>query len=685
MQVGKKVSQPQTYVTDTTDTHSNDSDSCGHSVITPSAACDQMQTASSNGSTISLEASNEKIDVSLPYQSIADGGGRVINNEEARALIVDGQIDEINDQINVDSSHEIEGFSSTFNKTSPTLENSDANPMTPLSQRCTKSSEFLKHIDTAEVSRNEEISVLVDDGPIEEKSSEESRQSTSGTACILSETADSTTYIHKLREFNAITRKQLILRGPYQQKAAEIKGKQFTRSKYGSRERSFSESWYQVKVGKDNFERKWLLYSPAEDAVFCHFCIFFSGTNKETTFTKTGYRDWKKANEKLSKHEQSQCHINATVDFGNYCSQTSINEQLCNEAEILGKARQEKVRKNRMVMHRLIDIVLCLAKQGIAFRGHREESLTEEVAAKKGNFLAFVNVLSKYDKPLSNHVDEVRSAKLKKIKKGSGKTNYKKSRSGRGKLVSFMSAESQNKIINSAGNQLLKVIVDEINSAGMYSFAMDCTTDSSHADQLSIIMHYLSKSLDIVERLVCVQRVKDSTAEGLFNTLQEILKKSTLTINNAVGQSYDGASVMTGQYRGVKTLVQQANPQCLFIWTFDHVLNLVIMEACQSSIASKSLFGVSEKLYVFFSQSRKRSDVLEEKHKKSKITQIHRPQRVSTTRWWSHQKALENVFFAQDGDLFDCFVDTLQDCQSANHSRETITDAEALEQKNYFI
>ena len=120
------------------------------------------------------------------------------------------------------------------------------------------------------------------------------------------------------------------------------------------------------------------------------------------------------------------------------------------------------------------------------------------------------------------------------------------------------------------------------------------------ADQLSIVICYLNRSLDIVERLVSVQRVKESSAEGLFNTLQEILKKSSLSLKDAVGQSYDGASVMTGKYKGVKTLVQQVNPQCIFIWTFDHVLNLVIMEACGSSLAANSLFGALEKLYAFF-------------------------------------------------------------------------------------
>ena len=71
--------------------------------------------------------------------------------------------------------------------------------------------------------------------------------------------------------------------------------------------------------------------------------------------------------------------------------------------------------------------------------------------------------------------------------------------------------------------------------------------------------------MDIVERLVSVQRVKESSAEGLFNTLQEILKESSLSLKDAVGQSYDGASVMTGKYKGVKTLVQQVYPCTMHI------------------------------------------------------------------------------------------------------------------------
>ena len=168
----------------------------------------------------------------------------------------------------------------------------------------------------------------------------------------------------------------------------------------------------------------------------------------------------------------------------------------------------------------------------MAFIGHRKVDEPSFFAEKEvldktctGNFRSVVNRLAKYDTPLSNHIRAVRNSKLKRKRNPIGKTKGKKSRSGRGNLVSFMSADSQNKIINSIGKQLQKFIIGKIDAAGIYSIAMDCTTDISHADRLSIIIRYLNRSLDIVERLVSVQRVKESSAEGLFNTLQEILKR----------------------------------------------------------------------------------------------------------------------------------------------------------------
>eukprot|EP00794_Sanderia_malayensis_P000998 gene998-314_t len=114
---------------------------------------------------------------------------------------------------------------------------------------------------------------------------------------------------------------------------------------------------------------------------------------------------------------------------------------------------------------------------------------------------------------------------------------------------------------------------------------------------------------------------------------------------------------MGGKYNGVKARIQKECPQCLFIWRFDHVLNLVIMEACGSPLPAKVLFGTLEKVYAFFSTSRKRADILQDMQREAGLEKLHRPQRVSTTR------------------------DTFEHCLTPEHSKETVTDAEALLQK----
>ena len=70
-------------------------------------------------------------------------------------------------------------------------------------------------------------------------------------------------------------------------------------------------------------------------------------------------------------------------------------------------------------------------------------------------------------------------------------------------------------------------------------------------------------------------------------------------------------------------------------------------------------------------------DILQDIQREANLGELNRPQRVSTTRWWSHQKALETVFFAQSGKLYDCFRDALGHCFAPEHSKETVTNAEA--------
>ena len=65
---------------------------------------------------------------------------------------------------------------------------------------------------------------------------------------------------------------------------------------------------------------------------------------------------------------------------------------------------------------------------------------------------------------------------------------------------------------------------------------MDCTTDYGHEDQPSVIIRYANEKCEIVERQFCIERVKDSSAKGLAQTLEGILSKSSISLIDAVRQ-----------------------------------------------------------------------------------------------------------------------------------------------------
>ena len=224
-------------------------------------------------------------------------------------------------------------------------------------------------------------------------------------------------------------KKRLILNGASRPKSADMPQKH-------SQSPSAVPIWYHAKIGKETVHRNWISYSASKDTVFCHFGMFFGKGNKENVFTRTGFSNWKDAHEKFGKHEKSQCHIDSTVDFINFCGQTCISQQLSNQAKKIDSERRMRVEKNRTMMKRLIEITVCLAKQGLPFRGHREDISEDE--GNEGNFLALAELISKYDETLAVHITSVRAEKRKR----NAKTRVKLKGQRKPKVVDVMQFRS---------------------------------------------------------------------------------------------------------------------------------------------------------------------------------------------------------------------------------------------------
>ncbi|KAF0752223.1 zinc finger MYM-type protein 1-like, partial [Aphis craccivora] len=91
---------------------------------------------------------------------------------------------------------------------------------------------------------------------------------------------------------------------------------------------------------------------------------------------------------------------------------------------------------------------------------------------------------------------------------------------------------------------------------------------------------------------------------------------------NLVGQSYDEASNMSGNYKGLQSRIRDVNPQANLYMHF---------------------YGVQKKRAAIF-----RENQLKTNSEKNQKSQIHAIQRLSTTRWGSHSAALNVVLKFHD-------------------------------------
>ena len=72
------------------------------------------------------------------------------------------------------------------------------------------------------------------------------------------------------------------------------------------------------------------------------------------------------------------------------------------------------------------------------------------------------------------------------------------------------------------------------------------------------------------------------TGEAIANTIEKAIADCHLDHYKIWGQAYDGASSMSGQYKGCAAILQRKYPQAVYSHCCSHVLNLAIVNSCNS-------------------------------------------------------------------------------------------------------
>ena len=225
---------------------------------------------------------------------------------------------------------------------------------------------------------------------------------------------------------------------------------------------------------------------------------------------------------------------------------------------------------------------------------------------RNGNYLGMLEVIAQYDDFLSNHLQE-------HANRGRGHINY-------------LSHHVMEEIIQIMGDTILKEMITRLKQSKYYSVSVDSTPDAAHVDQLTLVLRYM-EGKDPVERFFAFMDNPGHCAKDMFIAMTDFLRSNNIEIADCRGQSYDNASAMSGQYNGLQTLIKEENELAEWVPCSAHSLNLVLKDSADSCHAAVDFFYFVEKLFVFFSASTKRTELLNNSEAKLSL------KRISTTRW----------------------------------------------------
>jgi hypothetical protein len=100
------------------------------------------------------------------------------------------------------------------------------------------------------------------------------------------------------------------------------------------------------------------------------------------------------------------------------------------------------------------------------------------------------------------------------------------------------------------------IILLEVKQPQIFSIIIDTTTDLSSLEQVVFVLRYVYMG-KIKERLIALETADDSSGKGIFDVFQKIMQQYNINWKEYLyAQSYDGVATMQGQYKGLKTLIQ---------------------------------------------------------------------------------------------------------------------------------
>ena len=273
-------------------------------------------------------------------------------------------------------------------------------------------------------------------------------------------------------------------------------------------------------------------------------------------------------NRGFKSHDASSDHLLSMTRWESYSTQKK--NPAAGIINMLDPERPSVVENNREYMKTLLEYHRYFCSEEIAYRGHDEtnESLN---AGKWKEFIKTMLCTNPTFKQLHGRMLQQYNA------------------------YDYTSKRSSIDLIKALAYEVRHQIEKLLNSAGMYSMLIDECKDNAGHEELSTCFRFVNEG-QIEERFYDLTRLKETNAQtivkGVLPTTEKLCSSATL-----LELGGDGASVMSGCYKGVGAKLRIRYPWLLYIHCAAHRLNLVVAAYFRTVSEANNVINVSKSLH----------------------------------------------------------------------------------------
>lgn len=403
-------------------------------------------------------------------------------------------------------------------------------------------------------------------------------------------------------------------------------------------------------------------FSPHQQGTFCTACVLFPtspenpGATRAKILISQPLTNIAKTKELLNNHASLKYHKKSMAKLHAFSTTYKVPSQRidCRLSDRL----QALVRHNRTILKSILKSLLLCARQGIALRGHRDDSTSESL--NKGSFLAVINFRRELDHVLDEHLR-------------CGQRN-----------ATMVSKTVQNDLLDQMGQYVIKKVCNDVAASPYLAVMADEVSDVSNWEQLGVAVRYI-KNNTAHEKMLLFSQVDQIDGKSICQALIDAFTKELgIDLSACRAQANDGAGNIAGRLRGCQALFQDTYPLAGYYHCASHQLNLAITKSStlmEVQLAHETIKSVG----LFFEYSPKRQRQLEAaiKDENSRRTEadgqdsaipLKKIGVLCDTRWVERHTTLDD-FHTLYEPLMDC-LDTI--IHSGNYDSKAVTEANGM-------